>query len=238
MNKITVLLIILVLAALQLAASPAIRRKSKGINPINMLETRPEHQQANTSGADILDKFPGENDVKHHKATQIIIPETDMSVFRMFSSAINIENYLEVKYSGDGEGLSLPLEWTNVPEGTKYFALNLWHLPHPEDNTDCKSYWVVYNIPANVTSLPENVQNIGIVGYNDKDRTDYDPMKSKGPGAKLYNITLYALSEKPVFATNKVYREDLLKAIEGSIIEECTLQYFYERKLELNRSDQ
>lgn len=153
----------------------------------------------------------------------------EMTDFQLTSKAINEEDYLNSEYTGDGAGISMPLEWTNVPEGTKYFALNLWHLPNPEDRTEVKSYWVLYDIPANITSLPENVQNIGSMGYNDKDEKSYDPMKSKGPGKKIYNITLYALSEKPVFTTETVYRNDLLKAIKGITIDECTLSYIYER---------
>jgi len=87
---------------------------------------------------------------------------------------------------------------------------------------------VVYNIPSNIKRFPINAKNIGIVGYNDKNRTDYDPMKSKGPGVKKYNLTIYALSEKLKFKNNKVFRTDLLKAIKGKVLGESVLKYTYE----------
>jgi phosphatidylethanolamine-binding protein (PEBP) family uncharacterized protein len=149
--------------------------------------------------------------------------------FSVMSSGIKEDGSLMTDYTGDGKGISFPLKWTKVPEGTKYFALNLWHYPHPSDPSDVKSYWVLYNIPADVHNLPENVQGIGQKGYNDKDNTNYDPMKSKGPGVKEYNLTIYALSAKPEFTTTKVYRADLLKAIKRITLDECTLTYTYER---------
>jgi phosphatidylethanolamine-binding protein (PEBP) family uncharacterized protein len=148
--------------------------------------------------------------------------------FSISSSGVKPDGSLSIEFTGEGEGVSMPLEWSNVPKGTKYFAINLWHLPHPTDPTEVKSYWVVYNIPANIKSIPKNAKGFGIVGYNDKDQTAYDPMKSKGPGVKEYKLTIYALAEKLEFNNDKVYRADLLKAIEGKVLGESTLKYTYE----------
>lgn len=150
------------------------------------------------------------------------------SEFKISSSGVKSDGALSIEFTGEGEGVSMPLEWTNIPEGTQYFALSLWHLPHPTDPSEVKSYWVVYNIPSEIKSIPKNAKGFGIVGYNDKDQTGYDPMKSKGPGVKEYKLTIYALAEKLEFKSNKVYRADLLKAIEGKVLGESTLQYTYE----------
>jgi len=148
--------------------------------------------------------------------------------FSISSSGIKPDGSISIEYTGEGEGISMPLEWTNIPKGTKYFAINLWHIPHRADSSVVKSYWVVYNIPANINGFPKNAKGVGIVGYNDKDQAGYDPMKSKGPGVKEYNLTIYALAEKLEFKNNKVYRNDLLKAIEGKVLGESTLKYTYE----------
>lgn len=150
------------------------------------------------------------------------------SEFSISSSGIKPDGSLSIEFTGEGEGVSMPLEWTNIPEGAKFFALNLWHLPHATDTTEVKSYWVVYNIPSEIKSIPKNAKGFGVVGYNDKNQTAYDPMKSKGPGVKEYNLTIYALSEKLEFNNGNVYRADLLKAIEGKILGESTLKYTYE----------
>jgi len=173
----------------------------------------------------------GDNKRDDNRSTRLTDhPAQGKTGFALSSSAVKEDGSLMSDFTGDGRGVSMPLEWTKVPAGTKYFALNLWHLPHPSsDPSEVKSYWVIYNIPANVRQLPEDVKGLGIDGYNDKDHTGYDPMKSKGPGVKTYNLTIYALSAKPTFSTKKVQRSDLLKAIKGITLDECTLEYTYER---------
>ena len=52
-----------------------------------------------------------------------------------------------------GENISPPLAWTNVPEGTKSFALLM---TDPEGQAGLGSvHWVAYSIPASVTSFAE-----------------------------------------------------------------------------------
>lgn len=70
---------------------------------------------------------------------------------------------------------------------------------------------------------------LGVVGYNDKNRQEYDPMKSKGLGVKEYNITFYALSEEPKFGFMNVNRAELLKSIQKITLAEGTICYKYER---------
>lgn len=149
--------------------------------------------------------------------------------FKLSSSAFEPGGKYPVEYTGDGAGVSPPLQWTGAPTGTKYYALQLWHKPKA-DGDEIKSYWVITNIPANVTSLEKNTRGVGKDGYNDKKRTGYDPMNSKGPGVKLYHITMYALSEEPKFSSDRVTRADLLKAIKDITLAETTLSYTYERK--------
>jgi len=160
--------------------------------------------------------------------TSILLSAQQNSEFTITSSGVMSDGSLSVEFTGEGEGVSMPLEWTTIPEGTKYFALNLWHLPHPTDTTEVKSYWLVYNIPSEITRIDKNAKGLGIDGYNGKDQTGYDPMKSKGPGLKEYNLTIYALAEKLEFSNDKVYRADLIQAIEGKVLGESTLKYTYE----------
>jgi len=137
---------------------------------------------------------------------------------------------LPVDFTGDGAGSSIPLEWSGVPAGVQCFALTLWHIAPDRE----KSYWVIYDIPAEVRSLPRDVKGIGTLGYNDTKRAEYMPMRSKGGGAKEYNITVYALSAKPKFSTDKVTRPELLEAISDITLAEDTLTYTYERPQAVN----
>lgn len=156
-------------------------------------------------------------------------PKNNPDDFVLSSPAFGAGEFYPVEFTGDGEGVSPPLSWKGAPKGTRSFALTLWHLPGPGGPE--KSYWVLYNIPAAAHCLPKNVRGIGKTGYNDKNQTNYDPMKSKGPGAKEYHVTLYALSAEPRFTQEKVTRSELLNAIRDITIGETTLSYTYERQI-------
>lgn len=143
------------------------------------------------------------------------------------SSAFLADSEIPIEFTGDGLGESPPIAWTEGPEGTKSYAINVWHVPGPGD---VKSYWLVYDIPADVTSLPQGVSDIGTEGYNDKDRTAYDPMRSKGPGTKEYHITVYALSKKLDLSSSEVTRDVFLQSIANTTLAEGTLSYRYTRR--------
>jgi phosphatidylethanolamine-binding protein (PEBP) family uncharacterized protein len=150
--------------------------------------------------------------------------------FTLSSPAFEPGGKMPAEFTGDGDGVSPPLTWAGAPAGTKCFALSLWHKPQPAGD-EVKSYWVVTNIPATVSGLEKNSTGVGTAGFNDKRRTGYDPMNSKGPGPKTYHITLYALSAEPTFDTDKVTRAEMLRAVKGITLAETTLTYTYERKV-------
>ena len=142
------------------------------------------------------------------------------------SPAVGPDGSLSVEFTCDGAGISPPVEWQAGPDGTKSYALSLWHeTPHGS-----KSYWVLYDIPATVTKLPKNSHSIGTPGLNGKRRAEYDPMCSKGPGLKEYHITVYALSARPQLRPETATREALLEAIAKITLAEDTLTFAYERK--------
>ncbi len=142
------------------------------------------------------------------------------------SPVVRAGGLLPVEFTCDGAGISPPVEWEAGPSGTQAYALSLWHTT-PDG---VKSYWVVYDIPANVTRLPKGSKSIGTLGLNGKRRTEYDPMCSKGPGRKDYHITVYALSGRPRLEPGAATREALLEAIAPLALAEGTLTYAYERQ--------
>ncbi len=154
-------------------------------------------------------------------------PKSNLPQLIVTSPAFEPGGSIPIAFTGDGESASPPIEWKEAPKGTKSFALNVWHIPGPGD---IKSYWVVYNIPANISKLAKNDKSTGTVGLNDKNRREYDPMKSKGPGVKQYHITVYALSAELKLSADKATRTNLLEAIKDITLAEGTLDFQYERK--------
>ena len=57
-----------------------------------------------------------------------------------------------------GEGTSPALNWTNVPAGTQSFVVNMRDLDVARNRTtEDQAHWVVWNIPATATGLPEGL---------------------------------------------------------------------------------
>src|SRR6201985_1541924 len=57
-----------------------------------------------------------------------------------------------------GEGTSPAMSWANVPAGTQSLFLNMHDLDLARNKTtDDQAHWVLWNIPATATGLPEGV---------------------------------------------------------------------------------
>ena len=59
------------------------------------------------------------------------------------------------KYTGEGDDLSPPLAWSNLPSGTKEIALICDDPDAPR--SEPWVHWVLYKIPAATTSLAEGL---------------------------------------------------------------------------------
>lgn len=141
------------------------------------------------------------------------------------SAGVGADGRLSVEHTCDGAGVSPPVAWSGAPEGTKCFALSLWHTARDRE----KSYWVVYDIPADITKLEKGNRTVGRQGCHDKQRPGYEPMCSKGPRLNSYHITVFALSEYPKLPAEGVTRSMLLEAIRGITLAEGTLAYQCQR---------
>jgi len=162
-------------------------------------------------------------------ASASAIPAASGLVFALLSPAFTNGGRLPVEYTGDGASSTPPLEWNSPPPGTKAYAVIMHHID-PQGKT--KWYWTLYNIPADVRSLPANVHGVGILGNNSVNgRIGYAPPHSKGPGDKTYVLTLYALSTplQPGVAPAEVTRDVLLAAMKDKILARSELQVVYAR---------
>ena len=126
-----------------------------------------------------------------------------------------------------GEGTSPAMQWANVPVGTRSFVLNMHDMDLARNKTtDDQAHWVVWNIPASATGLPEGVPKGSQLADGSYQVSATGPMY-RGPGAGAngplhhYMFELYALDTtldvKPsadVFET----RANVIKAIQGHIL--------------------
>jgi phosphatidylethanolamine-binding protein (PEBP) family uncharacterized protein len=132
-------------------------------------------------------------------------------------------------YTCDSTGKSPTISWKNVPAGTNAYAITMHTIPPTGDK---HVYIVLYNLPATLSSIPEGVTNTGTFGINTVDgKMAYTPPCSQGPGAKIYVITVYALSKQPIIpvAPNAVTMDVLLSAMSGITLGTSTLTVTYAR---------
>jgi formylglycine-generating enzyme required for sulfatase activity/phosphatidylethanolamine-binding protein (PEBP) family uncharacterized protein len=148
--------------------------------------------------------------------------------FILRSSEVTNGGALPAEFTGDGVAATLPLEWSGAPAETKSYAL----IMHHEAPDQTKWYWILYNIPADIQKLPKNVKGIGTLGNNSVSRRqEYAPPHSKGPGAKTYIYTVYALSAPPqiTVAPVAVNRDVLLAAMKDKLLATAELSVTYTR---------
>ena len=153
------------------------------------------------------------------------------SAFTLTSPAFVAGGTLPSQYTCDGTGgmlsASPPLAWTGAPAGTVEYALTISTIAL--DGT--KWNWVLYNIPAGVTSLVEGTTD-GTAGVStDGPDLRYYPPCSSGPGEKSYTFTLYALSGTPTFSVpaSQVTGAILTSAISPLIIGSSQVNVTYTR---------
>ena len=126
-----------------------------------------------------------------------------------------------------GEGTSPAISWANPPAGTQSFVLNMHDMDVVRNKTtDDQAHWVVWNIPATATGLPEGVPK-GRQLADGSYQVSATGQVYRGPGAGAngprhhYMFELYALDTKltvePV-ADAFDTRANVLKAMQGHIL--------------------
>lgn len=146
------------------------------------------------------------------------------------SSAFEEGGLIPRKYTCDGSDVSPPLTWEYVPEGAKTIALIS---DDPDAPMGTWVHWVLYNLPAGISGLPEAVPsdqklpNGALQGRNDFRRIGYGGPCPPG-GTHRYYFKVYALDstlDLPPGAT----KTELLKAMEGHVIAQGQLMGKYRR---------
>jgi len=121
--------------------------------------------------------------------------------FEVTSTAFVHEGHIPPLYTCEGEDLSPSLHWDNAPANTQSFVIICYDPDAPDPKAPKMTYyhWLLFNIPANTTALPEGVDNvlpIGTkIGKNSNNQQAY-----KGPcppiGRHRYFFEVYALDIK------------------------------------------
>lgn len=147
------------------------------------------------------------------------------------SPAYSRHGLIPPKYTCDGENISPPLRWSNVPGGTQTFAIIF---DDPDAPAKIWVHWVLYNIPGDLRKLDEHVPATEILpdgamhGTNDFKKRAYGGPCPPG-GSHRYFMKLYALDTELDPGPGAI-KQELLQAMEGHVIEQAELAAEYERR--------
>ena len=139
---------------------------------------------------------------------------------------------IPAKYTCDAKNVSPPLKWSGVPAGAKSLALIV-------DDPDAPSrtwvHWVLYDLPASVSELPEDVaKSQNVAGGAKQGLNDFKQLGYGGPcpphgKPHRYFFKLYVLDSlldlKPGLT-----KKDLERAMEKHILAQAQLVGTYQRK--------
>ena len=149
---------------------------------------------------------------------------------KITSTAFKEGGMIPKQYTCDGQDMSPPLAWTSIPEGTKSLALIS---DDPDAPVGTWVHWVLFNLPPEVTELPEHVpptktlENGAKHGKNDFRKIGYGGPCPPG-GTHRYYFKLYAL-DTVLDAEPGITKQKLLQAIQGHILAEGQLMGKYTR---------
>jgi Raf kinase inhibitor-like YbhB/YbcL family protein len=150
------------------------------------------------------------------------------------SSAFAHQGSIPAKYTCDGDDVSPPLAWTDIPAGARSLVLIVDDPDAPDPKAPKRTWvhWVLYNLPAKDGALPENVDGGQLPtgarqGTNDWPRVGYG-----GPcppvGRHRYFFKLFAL-DVMLPDLGEATKAAVEKAMQGHILEKAELMGTYER---------
>ena len=152
-------------------------------------------------------------------------------VFSISSSAFKDGGGIPSKYTCEGKNISLPLEWSEPPVGTKSLALIF---DDPVAISGVFTHWIVFNLPADTRRLSEGMprgdrlQNDALQGTTSYGKAGYGgPCPPPGP-VHHYRFILYAL-DKMLELGAGASKKQVLDALKGHVLAQTQLTGLYQR---------
>lgn len=141
------------------------------------------------------------------------------------STAFTNGQPIPVKYSCKGEDVSPPLAWAAEANAQSYALI----VDDPDAPSGVFTHWVIYNLPGNLTSLPEGVPSSAYSqGKNSFGKAGYNgPCPPPGKPHR-YNFTLLALDLPPTLRGG-LDKAGLYNAVRGHIINQGNLMGTFQR---------
>jgi Raf kinase inhibitor-like YbhB/YbcL family protein len=150
---------------------------------------------------------------------------------RLLSDAFSTNGTIPSRYTCDGDNISPPLKWNDVPAETQSLALIV---DDPDAPGGTFVHWVVYDISPNTREMPEAIPTgqSTLSGSAVQGKNSFETIGYGGPcppeGMHHYVFKLYALDCALGLPTESK-KADVEAAIEGHILAQSELVGHYER---------
>lgn len=151
---------------------------------------------------------------------------------RLTSATFEEGGMLSLHYTCDGAGISPPLGWGDVPDGTQSFALLC---EDPDAPSGVFIHWVLFNLPAGTRELGEGLPQQDVLSIGARQGTNSFGDVGYGgacppPGDRehRYVFKLYALDSNLSLGPG-ARKEQLLDAMKDHVLAEAQLTGKYKR---------
>lgn len=150
---------------------------------------------------------------------------------KLESSAFKTGGAIPAKYTCDGEDISPPLSWSDVPANARSLALIA---DDPDAPRGTWVHWIAWNIPTKPPTLREGFPKQDTSSSQIKQgMTDFKRPGYGGPcppsGTHRYFFKLYAL-DTVLNLPSQTSKSELEKAMRGHVVEQAELMGTYQRK--------
>jgi len=138
---------------------------------------------------------------------------------------------IPAKYTCQGQDISPPLKWSQVPNETQSLALIV---DDPDAPSGVFTHWVIFNLPPDSRELPEAVPAASqlpsgaLQGKNDFGKIGYGGPCPPPGYPHRYRFTLYALDRHLELKAGSS-KQQVLHTMEGHVLAQGQLTGTYQR---------
>ena len=147
------------------------------------------------------------------------------SEMRLSSPAFQDGSLIPDKYTCEGQDISPPLIWSDIPHETGSLALIV---DDPDAPLGTWDHWVVFNLPSDLTELTEAATIPGVQGLNDFKTNQYGGPCPPSGSQHRYFFRLYAL-DSTLDLDSSATKKDLIQAMDGHILDQAVIMGTFSR---------
>ncbi|GIU69332.1 MAG: hypothetical protein KatS3mg002_0568 [Candidatus Woesearchaeota archaeon] len=154
------------------------------------------------------------------------IPQSEVYNMRIYSPEFNDNSMIPKKFTCQGQDINPQLLFEDIPENAKTLVLIM---DDPDAPMGTWVHWVLFNIPSDVTGIPEDsVPDNAVQGLNSWSKNNYG-----GPcppsGTHRYFFKLYAIDTE-LALDDTATKKDVEQAMQGHIIEKAEYVGLYKKE--------